>query len=158
MAVLYDFHKIVGKKSNISGMYVARTKMTQTVNLSTLADRIQRNSTAKRSDVLAVLSEFVEVLCDELQASHAVKIDRLGTFRIGIKAKSIADPTVFNVNKHVKKIHVNFFPEITGGGGKGIKRNHALVQGVQLKLFDPAVEEMKEAKKKTEENSQTSNP
>jgi hypothetical protein len=38
--------------------------MTQTTDLSALAERIQRNCTAKKSDVLAVLTELVEVMQD----------------------------------------------------------------------------------------------
>lgn len=155
MAVLYKFHLIKGKKSNISGMYVVRSLMTNTTDLNALADRIQRNCTAKRSDVLAVLTELVEVMKDELQASHAVKLDGFGTFRIGINAKSIADPTVFNVNKHVKKLHVNFFSEVSGGGPKGIKRNRQFIDGVKLQQYDPDVDAMKEAKRASQTGDST---
>lgn len=95
------------------GRYYAKAVHTETVNLKTIAERIQRNCTVKKSDCLAVLAELVEVLKDELQASHIVKIDGLGTFKIGLKSRYAKTDSEFNASQHVYGSRVNFRPEYT---------------------------------------------
>ena len=55
---------------------------TGTLDLNGIAELIQPNSTAKKSDALAVLAEMVEVISDALKSSQRVKIDGFGTFRL----------------------------------------------------------------------------
>lgn len=137
MAVLYRLQEIKNSQDNTS-KWVARTQMTNTVGLEDLAKRIERNCTAKRSDVMAVLTELVEVMTDELENSHAVKLNGFGTFRVGISGKSVTKPEEFDINKNVRNIHLNFFPEIYGSCVKGQKRKHVFIENVKMKLFDPA--------------------
>ena len=54
--------------------------VTETVDLDYIAERIQRNSTAKKSDAKAVLTEMVEVMTDCLQNSQRVKSEGLVAF------------------------------------------------------------------------------
>ena len=114
---MYRLMKNNNDKSTAYGKYFAKAVMTETTNLKTLADRIQRNCTAKRSDVLAVLTELVEVMQDELQASHRVKLDGFGSFKIGISGDSVEDPKKYSVTENVKSLHVNFSPEVTIDAG-----------------------------------------
>lgn len=155
MAVLYKFHQIKGTLSPISGKWVARTEMTNTVDLQALAKRIERNCTAKRSDVLAVLTELVEAMTDELENSHAVKINGFGTFRVGMSARAIDDPKNFVPATDIKKVHLNFFPEISGANIKGTKRKHAFIQDVKLQIYDPNQVKKTKTETKTGDSSQT---
>jgi predicted histone-like DNA-binding protein len=86
--------------------------MTQTTDLAALAERIQRNCTAKKSDVLAVLTELVEVMQDELQASHRVKLDGFGAFKLGMSTKGAETAKAFTPVTNVKSLHVLFQPEV----------------------------------------------
>ncbi len=92
--------------------WYARAAITEEVNLAALADRIQRNCTAKKSDVMAVLAELVEVMTDELQASHRVKLDGFGAFKLGISSKGEPEKADFTVAKNIKGVHVLFQPEV----------------------------------------------
>ena len=92
--------------------WYARAAITEETNLAALAERIQRNCTAKKSDVMAVLAELVEVMTDELQASHRVKLDGFGAFKLGISSKGEADKADFTVSKNIKGVHVLFQPEL----------------------------------------------
>ena len=88
MAVFYRLYQNNNEYFVNKGKWYARATMTETVDMKKLAERIQRNCTAKRSDVWAVLTELVEVMQDELQASHRVKLDGFGAFKIGIQSKA----------------------------------------------------------------------
>lgn len=111
MAVLYKLYQNNRKNSSTRGQWYARATMTNDVTLEKLASIIQRNCSMKKSDVLAVLTELVEVMQDELQASHRVKLDGFGAFKIGIQSKASDTVKDFNAAKHVKGLRVIFQPE-----------------------------------------------
>ncbi|MBR1463140.1 MAG: HU family DNA-binding protein [Prevotella sp.] len=132
MSVLYRFVKNNNEKSKSYGQYFIKAVMTQTTDLSMLADRIQRNCTAKRSDVLAVLTELVEVMQDELQASHRVKLDGFGSFKIGISSTCAESPKKFSLTDNMKGLHVNFTPETKTGSDK--KRTKTFLTGCHVQF------------------------
>lgn len=105
--------------------------VTETVNLDYIAERIQRNSTAKRSDAKAVLTEMVEVMTDCLQNSQRVKIEGLGSFKIGLSSKGADSPEDFSVNENVKNIRIIFQPE-TKTDSATHKRSKKMLQDVKL--------------------------
>ena len=71
---------------------------------------MQRNCTVKKSDILAVLSELVETMTDQLQNSVRVKINGLGSFKIGLISKPSDTVAEFS-SKNVTGMRVNFQPE-----------------------------------------------
>lgn len=111
MAVMYKLYQNNRKNFVNKGHWYARAINTQTVETSELADRIQRNCTVKRSDVVAVLTELVEVMQDELQASHAVKLNGFGTFKMGISSTGAPALSKWNTSKNIKGLHILFSPE-----------------------------------------------
>ncbi|MBQ0074277.1 MAG: HU family DNA-binding protein [Prevotella sp.] len=92
-------------------LWYGRAVHPSTVNLDKLADRIQRQCSMTKGDVLAVLTELVTVMKDELQNSNKVKLDGLGTFAIGIKTVGASTEEEFNVQEYVKAFRVNFCAE-----------------------------------------------
>ena len=110
--IRYTLYQNNRKNSTTRGQWYARSKVMGITNLETLATRIQRNCTAKKSDVLAVLTELVEVMQDELQEGRRVKLDGFGSFKIGISTKGAESPKLFTVAKNVKGVHVLFQPEV----------------------------------------------
>ncbi len=123
MAVYYRLYQNNRKNFANKGKWYGRAIVTETVDTAKLAERIQRNCTAKRSDVLAVLSELVEVMQDELQASHRVKLDGLGSFKIGISCRPADTAKDFSSHKNVKGVHVLFQPEVRKSGDKVLSRS-----------------------------------
>ena len=112
MAVLYKLYQNNRKNSTTRGQWYARATMTSDVTLEKLATIIQRNCSMKKSDVLAVLTELVEVMQDELQASHRVKIDGFGSFKIGLRSKGAETAKAFTPTKNITGLRVNFQPEV----------------------------------------------
>ena len=90
MAVFYKLYQDNRRNSSHQGEWYARAVHTGTVNIDDLAEEMQANCTVKRADIVAVLSELVETMQKHLQMSHRVKLDRLGTFKIGMSTKPAA--------------------------------------------------------------------
>ena len=84
MAVIYKIYKNNNKKNAGFGKFYARAMHNGTTNLDDIAAIIERNCSMKKSDVKAVLTELVEVMTAQIQDSKRVKLDGLGTFKIGI--------------------------------------------------------------------------
>ena len=84
MAVFYRLVQDNRVNSTHKGGWYARAKMIDTINLDEIAQRIQDNTTAKKADALAVLTEMVEMIKDFIQKSYDVRIDGLGTFKMGL--------------------------------------------------------------------------
>ena len=105
--------------------------MLNTVETKDLAARIQANCTVKKSDVLAVLDELVEVMKEELQNSNRVKLNGFGSFKLGLKTSPADTQMEFNVSQNVKGIHVNFQPELTID--RTGKRNKVFINGCKVK-------------------------
>lgn len=120
-----------GRRDSANGKWYARAIYNGTVTTGQLADVIQKNCSMKKSDVLAVLTELSEVMTDKLQDSYAVKLNGIGTFKIGIQSRGALEAEGFSVSKHIKGTHVNFMPEYTIDTATK-KRTKALLDGVKI--------------------------
>ena len=130
MAHLYKLVKNTNEKmTGAFGKWYARPVYTGTIDLDGIAELIQRNSTAKKSDAKAVLTEMVEVITDALQASQRVHINGFGTFKIGMSSKGADDVKKFNILENLKGVHVLFQPETTVDSGTK-KRVRGMTNGI----------------------------
>lgn len=132
MAVMYKLYQEIKETSKFKGKWYARAVITDVVDTDVLADRIQRNCSMKRSDVKAVLTELVEVMNDELQASHRVKLDGFGSFKIGLTTKPADTPKDFTAATNVVGMRVNFMPE-THFNRANRTRSKAFITGATVK-------------------------
>ena len=114
MAVLYRLSKNNNRFSKAYGKWFSHAVMTNTVDTDALATIMQRNCTVKKSDILAVITELIETMQDQLQNSNRVKLNGFGSFKIGIEnAKGGAETAAdFSSGKHIKGLHVLFQPEV----------------------------------------------
>ena len=120
MSVFYRLHQDQSTGTKRSGKWYARAVPTDVINTRQLAEIVQRNCTVKKSDVMAVIEELVEVMKDQMQDSKRVKLDGFGSFKIGIESKGAQTAGKYSVAEHVKGLHVVFMPERTtdSGGNK----------------------------------------
>ena len=134
MSLLY---KIVrDNRKNSGNLYYGRAVQLQMVDTNALAEIIQRNCTVKKSDVLAVINELIEVMTDKLQNSCTVKLDGFGTFKIGLKTKGADTPEDFSISSNVSGLRVNFI----SSGKKSQATNkveRTFLQGATLQKYDP---------------------
>ena len=147
MALLY---KIVrDNRKNSGNRYYGRAVQLQMVDTNALAEIIQRNCTVKKSDVLAVINELIEVMTDQLQNSVTVKLDGFGTFKIGLKTVGADKPENFGISRNVKGLRVNFI-----SAGKKDQATNKVVRsflgGATLQKYDPTKVETKAPTEKGE--------
>ena len=140
MALLY---KIVrDNRKNSGNLYYGRAVQIQTIDTDGLADIIQRNCTVKKSDVLAVINELVEVMTDQLQNSVTVKLDGFGSFKIGLKTVGADKPENFSISRNVAGLRVNFIS--TGKKSQATNKiERTFLQGATLQRYDPSKVEVK---------------
>ena len=111
--------------------WFARPVYVDTIDLDGVAELIQRNSTAKKSDARAVLTEMVEVISDALKDSKRVKIDGFGTFKIGLSSRGADSVEDFSVAEHLRGARVLFQPE-TETDPSTHKKSKKLIRGMRF--------------------------
>ena len=131
MAVLYKLYQDNRDNSKHKGEWYARAKTLDTVTLNEIAQRIQDNTTAKKADALAVLTEMVEVVRDYLQKSYRVKIDGLGAFKMSLRTSPASTAKEFSASKNIKSMRALFQEDVSID--KNGKRNYSLSSGASAK-------------------------
>lgn len=130
MAVNFKIYQS-NRKGGTNGKFYARASHRETINTKDLAEVMQNNSTVKRSDIVAVLTELSEVLRQELQRSNKVHIDGIGTFKVGIHSKGAKTAKEFNATDNIVGSRILFMPETTiDANGNRVK---ALLAGLKVK-------------------------
>ena len=112
MAVFYRLSQVTSPKQKGYGKWYPRAVMTTTVDTNELANIMQRNCTVKKSDIVAVITELIETMQDQLQDSKRVKLNGFGTFKIGLSGEGVDSASDFSSSKHIKGLHVLFQPEV----------------------------------------------
>ena len=129
------FYKLIQNKNEempkAFNKWYARPVVTETVDLDYIAERIQRNSTAKKSDAKAVLTDMVEVITDALQSSQRVKIDGFGAFKVGISSRGADSEEDYSTAEHVRGMRIIFQPE-TQTDPSTRKRSKKMLVGATL--------------------------
>ncbi|MBQ8065461.1 MAG: DNA-binding protein [Prevotella sp.] len=111
MAIFYRLVCDGRKESPTQGKWFARAVNLGTVETDELARIIERNCSVKRSDVLAVLTELGEVIHQQLQDSHRIRLKGIGSLMVGISNRQGADrPEAFR-RSDIKGLHLCFKPE-----------------------------------------------
>ena len=119
MSVFYRLSKVTSPKAKGYGKWYPRAVITQTVDTEMLATIMQRNCTLKKADIVAVISELIETMADQLQDSKRVKLNGFGSFKIGIRGEGADSAADFSISKNIKGLHVLFQPEVkTDGNGQ----------------------------------------
>lgn len=133
MAIKYRLYQDNREKSAQKGKWYAMAVVNEVVDTDQLAELIQRNSSMKRSDVMGVLTELSEVLRDQLLAGNRVKIDGLGSFKVGSSSRPADTRAEWVPSTHVTSTRINFQPEttFTYSGGKRTRSATAL-QGIEF--------------------------
>ena len=116
MSLFYALHQDQSTGTKRSGKWYARAKYVTTLNTRDIARIVERNATAKESDVRAVIREMVDVLQRQCQEGKRVVIEGLGWFKIGIESN--------------KGAHIIFQPE-TKADATG-NRSKVFLDGLKL--------------------------
>ena len=118
MAVLFKLHKLVrtykdNRQDPANNKWFARAIHVATADTDKLADQISYSTTVTPADCRAVLKALGKVLPDMLQNGFIVKLDNIGTFKLGISCEGAETVNDFSIASNIKGAHVNFYPEYT---------------------------------------------
>lgn len=103
-------NKIPSSKSY--GKWYGRTVSMGTVTTRQLAEEISHSTTVTRGDIMAVLIELATVVRNHLLNSETVKIDEIGSFRVGMTTLSTSEKKDFDTSK-IKSFRILYRPEST---------------------------------------------
>jgi predicted histone-like DNA-binding protein len=141
------FYKLIQNKNEempkAYQKWYARPVVTETIDLDYIAERIQRSSTAKKSDAKAVLTEMVEVITDALQSSQRVHIDGFGSFKVGISSRGADSEEDYSAAEHVRGRRIIFQPE-TQTDPSTRKRSKKMLVGATLSNINGLVAKKEE--------------
>ena len=112
--ILYEVKQNKNDKSSAFGKWFAQVKTLETLNTRKLAQHISEHGSIYTPDVVyGVLEKFRSCLLEMLLESKKVKIEGLGTFYCTVENQKggALKKEDFNVNKHLKALHIRFLPE-----------------------------------------------
>lgn len=90
--------------------FYAQAVATGKTDLERLAYLVSNQSTVREGDCYAVILSLVHNIIDELKQGRIVKLDKLGSFQIGVSSEGVA--TIEEVGSNlVKDVRVNFRPD-----------------------------------------------
>ena len=114
--ILYEVKQNQNSFSAAFGKWYAQIKNLETLNTRKLANHISEHGSIYTPDVVyGVLEKFRSCLLEMLLNSKKVKIEGLGTFYCTLENQKngALKKEDFNVNKHLKALHIRFLPEQT---------------------------------------------
>ena len=114
--ILYEVKRNQNSHSAAFGKWYAQIKSLETLNTRKLANHISEHGSVYTPDVVyGVLEKFRSCLVEMLLESKKVKIEGLGTFYCTLENQKngALKKEDFNVNKHLKALHIRFLPEQT---------------------------------------------
>ena len=112
--IIYEVKKNQNSFSAAFGKWYAQIKSLETLNTRKLANHISEHGSIYTPDVVyGVLEKFRSCLVEMLLESKKVKIEGLGTFYCTLENQKngALKKEDFNVNKHLKALHIRFLPE-----------------------------------------------
>ena len=112
--IIYEVKKNQNSHSAAFGKWYAQIKNLETLNTRKLANHISEHGSIYTPDVVyGVLEKFRSCLVEMLLESKKVKIEGLGTFYCTLENQKngALKKEDFNVNKHLKALHIRFLPE-----------------------------------------------
>jgi predicted histone-like DNA-binding protein len=123
---MYRIHQDKSTGTKRSGKFYARAVPVGVMTHDEFCKEVQRNCTVKSADIESCVNEVVQVMTQQMQDSKAVKLDGLGTFRIGLESKGAVSYDKFSAKENITGAHVTFTPE---------RKNHQkpLLDGVTVK-------------------------
>lgn len=99
--------------SSVTGKWTPVAAVGKTLSTRKIAERIEKESTASLSDVMAVLYALPHVLRDEMANGNAVRLDGIGSFSLAVQCHKTGVANIEDVDPYtqITNIKVQFRPE-----------------------------------------------
>lgn len=105
------YKKAYNKKTDV--YYPRAITIGTAINTDQIAEALADRSTVTKTDVKAVLTEMADVMSQYMAQGKSVKLDGLGSFRLGLNTKGVKNEEDFDFQTQLQHIKVNFTPETT---------------------------------------------
>ena len=156
MSIKFRMYQDNRKNSKRKGFWYARAVCPDVVGVKDLAQRVSERCTVTEPDILAVISALVFEMNQVLKDGSRVKLDGLGTFRVGIHSLGVEKAQDFNAQRDIYGAHVLFAPTVTIDTMR--RRVNHLINGLRIQeavQYDApkAAAKSKEKSKKNAESS-----
>ena len=112
MSIKFRMYQDNRSNSKHKGYWYARAISPDLVGVKDLANRVSARCTVTEPDILAVISALVFEMNQVLKAGNRVKLDGLGTFRVGIHSSGVEKAKDFNPQRDIFGAHVIFVPAV----------------------------------------------
>lgn len=158
MSIKFRMYQDNRKNSKRKGFWYARAVCPDLVGVKDLALRISERCTVTEPDILAVISALVFEMNQVLKDGNRVKLDGLGTFRVGIHSQGVEKAADFNAQRDIYGAHVLFAPAVTVDAMHHRVKN--LISGLRIQeavQYDAPKAAVK-AKGKKKENKPSAGP
>lgn len=87
--------------------YYANAQSTSVYNIEAMSAEIEKHCTVSEADIYAVLKAAVFCMQQALKRGESIKIDDLGTFRVGLSSEGTLTEQEFNAG-HIKSARITF--------------------------------------------------
>ena len=133
MAVKYKLYQNTREGSEQYGMWYARASYDKSDEVSTgeLCRQISAATTLTPTDVRACVASFLYYINDNLRNGKKVKLESLGSFKVGLRTSPAQKAKDFNANTNVKGMRVIFTPAASENS-TSINRTKGLLEGVKV--------------------------
>jgi len=133
MPVPYKLYKNTREGSKTQGKWYARATHYSILDTDKLASQIESATTLTKPDIVACIAAFLQYIRDGLRAGQRVKLDKFGSFKVGMATTPADSAKEFSATTNVKSVHVIFQPavEVSADG----KRTKSLLSGVKVEEY-----------------------
>lgn len=131
MSVKYRLVQEKRKNAKNLGKWYARAVAVGMADTKVLAKNIGLRCTVTYPDILAVISSLVTEISLQLQEGKRVKLDGLGSFKIGLKTSAAETASTFTPATNIHGLHVLFSPEVTVDSSNHVRHN-PLIEGIRV--------------------------
>lgn len=91
-----------------TGLWYGKAYIRGTLTFDQIAQQIQNNCSMKKSDVIAYLTELIEVMQQKLTQGYKVQLGDIGYFSVGLKSKGALSKAKWNAKEYLNSMHVVF--------------------------------------------------
>lgn len=134
-----DLYKNSNTASRTYGLIYGKVNPRDTLSLKGFARHMSAHGKrVSYEEMVLFLTQMVECLKELLTQGVPVKLDGLGTFKIGLKSAGAESVAAYNVQEHVKGLRINFAPEASGTLDEKLT-SEALMDMTTFKLNDYVV-------------------
>lgn len=88
-------------------LFYAQAQARGVMDIREISDRIQRECTVTRSDIMAVLVALSGVVCDGLKSGEIVRLGDLGSLQISLSSEGVKDEKDFT-SANITKARIRF--------------------------------------------------